>query len=74
LKENAMSKKEVPYSKVKKMLEGIVYTLGEKKEYLNRLDAEIGGYRPFIWNSLHRSGKGNRGKAGDQAGGLVKVG
>ncbi len=37
-----MSKKEVPYSKVKKMLEGIVYTLGEKKEYLNRLDAEIG--------------------------------
>ncbi|GAH24632.1 unnamed protein product, partial [marine sediment metagenome] len=42
MKENAMSKKEVPYSKVKKMLEGIVYTLGEKKEYLNRLDAEIG--------------------------------
>jgi len=37
-----MSKKEVPYIKVKKMLEGIVYTLGEKKEYLNRLDAEIG--------------------------------
>jgi len=37
-----MSKKEVPYSKVKKMLEGIVYTLREKKEYLNRLDAEIG--------------------------------
>ena len=37
-----MSKKEVPYSKVKKMLERIVYTLGEKKEYLNRLDAEIG--------------------------------
>jgi len=37
-----MSKKEVPYSKVKKMLEGIVDTLREKKEYLNRLDAEIG--------------------------------
>jgi len=37
-----MSKKEVPYSKVKKMLEGIVDVLREKKEYLNRLDAEIG--------------------------------
>lgn len=37
-----MSDKETPYSKVKKMLEGIVETLKEKKEYLNRLDAEIG--------------------------------
>ena len=37
-----MSDKEIPYRKVKKMLEDIVDTLGEKKEYLNRLDAEIG--------------------------------
>ncbi len=37
-----MSDKEIPYRKVKKMLEEIVDTLGEKKEYLNRLDAEIG--------------------------------
>ena len=40
--ENAMSDKEIPYRKVKKMLEDIVDTLGDKKEYLNRLDAEIG--------------------------------
>ena len=37
-----MSKKETSYSKVKRMLEGIVDTLREKKDYLNRLDAEIG--------------------------------
>jgi len=37
-----MSAKETSYSKVEKMLEGIVDTLREKKEYLNRLDAEIG--------------------------------
>lgn len=37
-----MSDKETSYSKVKKMLEGIVDVLREKKEYLNRLDAEIG--------------------------------
>ncbi len=37
-----MSDKETPYSKVKKMLEEIVGTLRDKKEYLNRLDAEIG--------------------------------
>jgi len=37
-----VSDQETPYSKVKKMLEGIVDTLREKKEYLNRLDAEIG--------------------------------
>jgi dihydroxyacetone kinase-like protein len=37
-----MSDKETSYIKVKKLLEGIVDTLREKKEYLNRLDAEIG--------------------------------
>jgi dihydroxyacetone kinase-like protein len=42
LKENAVSGKETPYSKGKKMLEGVVETLRGKKEYLNRLDAEIG--------------------------------